>query len=133
MVPQILIKKRALMFQLCRFAGVGITAALVNFIVVVWVVESFHWQPLLANVLAFIVAFQVSVTGHHYWTFNATASIKKTWLKFLPVGIMGLVLSEVLFYVLLHPLGLYYPLALLITLMIVPGVTFVLGKYWAFS
>jgi len=125
-------KYHPLMWQLVRFGLVGITAATVNFALVIFLVESFGWRPLLANIVAFIIAYQVSFSGHHYWTFKSTTVFAHNWRKFLVVALLSLGLTECLFYVFLHPLGLYYPLALFCTLVIVPPITFVLSKCWAF-
>ena len=122
-----------IILQLMRFGVVGLTAASVNFLLVVIFVETLHWRPLLANLLAFVIAYQVSFAGHNFWTFKSNLSKKSVWCRFFLVAIISLALNEGLFYVFLHPFGLYYPIALLITLILVPPVTFVLGKYWAFN
>ena len=126
---------RDLLSQLFRFGVVGTTAAIVNLVVLALIVELLHWPPLLANVLAFIAAYHVSFYGHHHWTFHQKDKIRQkkvAWAKFLVVAILSFILNEVLFFVFLHLVGLYYLLALFITLLIVPPATFVMSKMWAF-
>jgi putative flippase GtrA len=61
-----------LLKQIIRFGIVGTSAALVNFSIVVLLVESGTLQPLYANMVAFVFAFQVSYFGHRFWTFHET-------------------------------------------------------------
>ena len=123
---------RALIFQVGRFGIVGVSAAVVNFAVVVAIVEWFGWNPLLANIVAFAIAYQVSFFGHNYWTFGRQTATSIPWLKFLLVALASFALSESLFFVFLHFVGLYYPIALILVLIMVPPITFVLSKFWAF-
>ncbi len=120
-------------WQLFRFGVVGSVAAAVNFLVVVLLVEALHWHPLWANVLAFACAYQVSFSGHHFWTFaNQPRRGRFPWVKFLLVAGLSFLLNEGLFFVFLHWVGLYYIWALLCVLIVVPPLTFVCSKFWAF-
>lgn len=125
--------KKALAAQLLRFGTIGSFAALVHFSVVVTLVSLTLMHPLFANIIAFLIAFQVSYFGHKYWTFDDIAQKAKTaWLKFFTVAVLSFLLNEFLFFILLTQTQLYYPIALLIVLMIVPPFTFILSKTWAF-
>lgn len=120
-------------WQLFRFGVVGCSAALINFLVVFALVEWASWRSLIANIIAFACAYQVSFIGHHFWTFASEHRVGRfPWLKFLLVALISFALNEFLFFVFLHIVGLYYLLALLCVLLIVPPVTFVCSKFWAF-
>jgi putative flippase GtrA len=84
--------------QLLRFGVIGTSAAAVNMVGVIILVECFAWQPLWANVIAFLIAYNVS-----------------------------------LFYMLLHWVGWWYPVALFVDLLCVAVVTFIFSKFWAFK
>lgn len=58
--------------ELMRFGVVGVAAMATHWCVVALLVP-LGMQPLLANVIGFCIAFNVSFLGHHHWTF-ATAS-----------------------------------------------------------
>jgi putative flippase GtrA len=119
--------------ELSRFAIIGILAALVNFIALVALVSLGHIQPLLGNVIAFLIAFQVSYHGHKRWTFsNKESKHRKAMTKFFIVAGISFLLNEGLFALLLKETHLYYPVALLLVLIIVPPITFVFSKVWAF-
>jgi putative flippase GtrA len=120
--------------QLFIFCFIGGLASIVNFIVLIFIVETFNWQPLPANIIAFFLAYQVSFFGHHQLTFRNQATSRKrvVWVKFLVVALFSFILNEGLFAVYLFFIP-YYQLALFCTLITVPPITFALAKVWAFK
>jgi len=124
--------KSPMIQQLTRFGVVGCSAAVINFFIVVALVHLFTFPPLLANAFAFLIAFQISFLGHKYWTFGHDGGHFSTMSKFFIVAIASFFLNEALFAFFLHTEHLFYPIALGITLMLVPPITFVFSKIWAF-
>ena len=124
--------RHPLFWQVVRFGIVGVCAACVNFFAVVLLVQAVHFTPLVANVFAFTVAFQVSFFGHKCWTFKHKGSHLPAVTKFLLVALASLLLSEALFALFLKEIHFYYPIALLLTLILVPPATFTINKLWTF-
>lgn len=120
-----------LVWQLCRFGVVGLSAAMIHFSVVVWLVSMQSVPPLMANVAGFILAFQVSYWGHRQWTFRVQTEHKPAALKLLLVQGLNFSLNEALFATFLA-LQIPYQWALLIVLSILPAFTFILSKQWVF-
>lgn len=116
--------------QLARFGAVGVAAMAVHWLVVALLVP-LGMAPLLANAIAFAVAFNVSYHGHRNWTFVATTPHATTFGRFLGVALLSFALNEALYYALLQR-GVEYRLALAIVLVAVAALTFVLSRYWAF-
>ncbi len=128
-----MVLKSKLLRQIICFGIVGVIAACVHFGVVISLVEWRDWQPLMANVIAFLIAFQVSYWGHRYWTFQATHVHHRSALpKLFLVCSMGFVANESLYFMLLTLFHLPYALALFIVLAFLPLLTFILGKLWVF-
>ncbi|MHB1948103.1 MAG: GtrA family protein [Gammaproteobacteria bacterium] len=128
-----MVLKNKLFRQLLRFGMVGASAATVHFSLVVFFVEIGQLQPLIANVIGFLVAFQVSYWGHRYWTFSGTSALHRVALpKLLLVASSGFVANESLFYIFTVNFNLPYPLALFLILSILPLINFTLGKFWVF-
>lgn len=120
--------------QLFRFGVIGVLAALVHFSVVVVLVELKAFQPLIANIFAFMIAFQVSYLGHRYWTFRGTTTEHRVaFPKLLFVNSLGFLANESLFFLFMNYLHLPYQLALVIVLTIIPMITFVINKFWVFQ
>ena len=116
-----------------RFIVVGCAAALTH-----WLVASFAmgplmaWPALIANVLGFSVAFWVSYAGHHRWTFRSDAPHGQAIWRFALVAIGSFVLNEAMFAALLRWTPLPPRLSLALVLVAVAGLTYLLGRRWAF-
>jgi putative flippase GtrA len=125
--------RRPLFFQLVRFGIVGLTGAALHFSIVVGLVQQLKMAPLVANVFAFLFAFQVSYWGHRCWTFRwTTASHRAALPKLLCVQLVNLAVNETLFFIFLS-LHYPYPVALIIVLTILPIFTFIFSKWWVFK
>ena len=119
--------------ELFWFGVIGISALLVHFLLVTLLVP-LGLQPLVANVLAYLLAFQVSYWGHRLKTFEAGhLSHRQTLPRFFAVASLSFLLNEALYFLLLHFTPLDYRVALLIVLFAVAVVTFVLSRTWAFT
>jgi putative flippase GtrA len=119
--------------ELFWFGLIGISALLVHFLLVTLLVPM-GLQPLLANVVAYLLAFQVSYWGHRQKTFAAGhVSHWQTLPRFFAVASLSFLLNEALYFLLLHYTPLDYRVALLLVLAAVAVVTFVLSRAWAFS
>jgi putative flippase GtrA len=126
-------KHKAMMLQIMRFGTVGLTAATIHFTIVVSLVQLAGMRPLIANVFAFLVSFQVSYWGHRKWTFSDTVELHRVaFSKLLLVQLINFVLNEFLFYVFLS-LHIPYPIALLMVFAALPVFTFISNKWWVFK
>ena len=119
--------------QLIKFLFVGTTAAMVHFSVVVLLVHFGNYQPLVANIAGFIVAFQVSYWGHRVWTFTGTEVLhREAYPKLVILQVTMFSVNEALYYFLLS-LHIPYQIALLMVLAILPLITFATSKFWVFQ
>ncbi|AIT09457.1 polysaccharide biosynthesis protein GtrA [Candidatus Francisella endociliophora] len=120
--------------QISLFLIVGILASITNFVIVWILVELGVFNPLIANFFAFLIAFNVSYFGHRFLTFSTTTqSHKKAATQFFINVMIGLILNESIYYILLHLLHIQYLLALFITMAIVAVYTFVVSKFLIFK
>jgi putative flippase GtrA len=117
--------------QLARFGVVGVAAMAVHWLAVTILVP-LGLIPLIANVVAFAIAFNVSYLGHRNWTFASTNHHPTTLKRFFGVALASFVLNEILYYLLLTFTALDYRIALAVVLIAVAALTFVLSRYWAF-
>jgi putative flippase GtrA len=117
------------------FVAVGCAAAAVHFAVVLLLVGGgFVRAPLVANILAWCVAFGVSYLGHRALTFRRQqAPLARSALRFAVVSLGGLALNEAAYAVLLHFTPLRYDVALVLVLLGVAVITYWLGRHWAFA
>lgn len=121
-----------LFYQIFRFGIVGLLAGILHFLVVVILVQYWFLKPLIANVFALMLSFQLSYWGHRLWTFQNTSTLhREAFPKLLVVQLLNFSANEFLFYLFLI-LDLPYPIALLIVLTILPIFTFFSNKFWVF-
>jgi putative flippase GtrA len=133
LINKIWVAYRPLFFQIMRFGVIGTVAAAIHFSIVVSLVEISLMSPLIANVIAFLFAFQVSYWGHRHWTFRGTTTQHQVAIpRLLLVATSNLIANQIIFFVFLELFKLPYMLALFFTLTILPVVTFTLGKWWIF-
>jgi len=120
--------------QPMRFAGVGGCAAATHLLVVAALVQGLQWPPLLANVLAFLVAFCVSYAGHGLLTFAGhQAPHAQALPRFFAVACASFAINEALYFVALQVLHWHYFWSLVAVLLFVAVLTFVASKFWAFA
>jgi putative flippase GtrA len=120
--------------RLSWFVVVGSAAAGVHFVVVVALVRWGGWQPPIANVAGWLIAFLCSFAGHHHTTFrDARAPVARAALRFFAVSALGFAVNQLAYVLLLRLSGLRYDVALALVLVGVAAMTYVLGRRWAFE
>lgn len=118
--------------QIFRFGVIGLSSSFVHFFTVIVLVQNRLFLPLVANIIAFLFAFQVSYWGHRKWTFSETVVPHRFALqRLLLVQLANLLANESLFYLFLA-YHIPYPIALLVILTTLPIFTFTASKLWVF-
>ncbi|WP_431047880.1 GtrA family protein [Roseateles sp. L2-2] len=116
-----------------RFIAVGAAAALVHWGVVTAIVQTVHWHPLVANVLGWIVALQVSFFGHHRMTFEGHGvPLWRSASRFSAISAGGFVINELAYAAMLRWTDQSYQVSLVIVLLGVAVLTYLLSSRWAF-
>lgn len=120
--------------RLAWFVFVGCVAAAVHLGTVVLLVSGFGWQPLVANVAAWLVAFCVSFSGHWHLTFpHSGAPMVRAIRRFFLISLAGFAVNEAMYAVLLHLTGTqWYAVVLFFVLLAVAVITYLLSSRWAF-
>lgn len=120
--------------ELFWFGIVGITAMLVHLGSVSLLLVPLGLPPLVANVIAFLIAFQVSHAGHHRLSFgSAQAPAARSRQRFFVVALASFAVNELMYAALLRFTDLDYRVALAIVLVAVAALTFVSARNWAFA
>ncbi len=120
--------------ELFWFAAVGLSAMAVHLACVALVLVPLGLSPLVANVIAFLIAFQVSHAGHRRFTFSHhdAPAAQSRW-RFFAVACTSFVVNELMYAALLRFTTLDYRLALFIVLVLVAALTYVSSRTWAFA
>lgn len=120
--------------ELFWFGVVGLSAMAVHLGSVALVLVPLGLPPLMANVIAFLIAFQVSLAGHRRFTFrdNEAPASQSGW-RFFAVSCTSFVVNELMYAALLRFTTLDYRVALFIVLVLVAALTYVSSRVWAFA
>ncbi len=119
--------------QFFFFGVIGGLATLVNAAIFIVLVDILHFEPLLGNFLAFLLAVMVSYFGHSWWTFKHKQHSKEKVLKFLLVALIGLGINSTFIWFLMHLLHQSAYIAALPMILITPLATFFINKFWVFK
>ena len=120
--------------QLVRFGLVGGLSTVV-YAIIYWPLATYVIHPVLAVVVAFVVAASVGYVLHSGWSFRGHGRREpgRTQLKFVLVQGFGMLLNATFTWILTGPVGgpTWWPLvpAVLVT----PFATFALNRRWVFG
>ena len=118
--------------QVLRFAGVGVLSTGIHALIYA-LTAAVGLVPWAANLAAFCVAFGFSFLGHYRFTFQSDSAVPDAISKFFWVALMGLGLNAGFVYLIVDWAQLHYLVALAPMIFVVPPVTFLLSRYWAFK
>lgn len=120
--------------QVSLFVIVGGAAAAVHFLSVIFFVELFLVPAILANILAFLIAFCFSFLGQRYLTFsNSNQPFFYSLKRYFLVSACSFIVNEALFFMAIYYLHAPYFIALPIIVLLVAIGTFIVTKRWAFK
>ena len=117
-----------------RYLIAGGTAGVTDLIVLYVLNSVFGMHYLLSAVLAFIVAFVVSFTGHKFWTFKShEEETRKQIVMYLGSTIFGLGLNTLLMYIFVDHFHMQVILSQIIVGFMVAGVSFFISRNLVFK
>ena len=123
--------------QAFRFTVVGGAATVTHVTIFVALTAIAHASALLANALAWAIAFIASFLGHYYWTFrngylrNAhTKSV--TIIRFLAIALLGLALNSLVVLLVVELAKLPSGIAAFFMATVVPTILFLFNRFWVF-
>ncbi len=119
--------------QSLRFLAVGGAATLVHVATAIALVEAAGWSILFANIVAFAFAVLVSYLGNHRWTFGRAGRHDHHLPRFIVLALGGLALNQAIVFGMVRSAGIDYRVALMVVVAVVPALSFVLNKVWAFA
>lgn len=121
---------RKLIGQFSRFFIVGATSALIQFSILIGLVEFFLVNPLFASTLGYLVGAFINYLLNHYFTFRSTSPHRQALLRFTLNSIFGVTINFLIMYFLL----LYRPylLSQVLTSIIILSWNFFIHRCWTF-
>jgi putative flippase GtrA len=119
-------------FQFWKFACVGAVATLIQFGILILLVQRFGADPVVASVTGYLVSICFNYYLNYKFTFKATGAHKKTAVMFGLTAGTGLLLNTAVMSFCLKTLGLKYVFAQVAATGFVFVWNFAVNKLWTF-
>lgn len=116
-----------------KFCVVGFSGTAVDFGVTWLCKEKFGWDKYLSNSIGFILAATNNYIWNRIWTFQSTSSeIPLEYGKFLIISIIGLIINNLVIYLLHGKLKLNFWLSKIVAIAIVTIWNFTMNYLFTF-
>lgn len=120
--------------EILRFGIVGLAATAMHYFTLILMVELFAISPTLANGLAFLFALCITYLGQSLWVFQERSQHNiSQMLRFIVSLGFGLLSNMVIMAVSMHALGMGYQNGFLLSLLLVPALSFMINRLWVFN
>ena len=121
------------LLRVSRFSVIGIMAACIH-IGIVWILISEYDIPvLIGNSGAFLAAFAFSFVGQYFWTFRAASDLRRALIRFFIVALGAFLINNLVLVTLLRAEILSDLLAAVLAVFVIPVITYLAGRFWAFK
>ena len=123
-------KHEKLFIQIFKFGIVGGTAFVIDFVFLYFFREFCHFPVLVSNTLSFCISVIYNYIASVKWVFdiNKEKDAKKQFIIFIVFSVMGLLLNDLIMWLSVDFLSIYYLLAKIIATFIVMIFNFVTRK-----
>ena len=123
-------KNKKLLIQIFKFTIVGGVATIIDFVFLYIFREFFKFPVLVSNTLSFCISVIYNYTASVKWVFdvNKEKNAKKQFIIFIIFSVIGLLLNNIIMYLTVDILAIYYLIAKVIATAIVMIFNFVTRK-----
>lgn len=123
-------KTRKLLIQIFKFTIVGGIATVIDFVFLYIFREFCHFPVLVSNTLSFCISVIYNYIASVKWVFdvNKDKNAKKQFIIFIIFSVLGLLLNNLIMWITVDFLSIYYLLAKIIATFIVMIFNFVTRK-----
>ena len=121
---------KTLLGQFSRFFITGTLSAIIQFSILIGLVELFSMKPILASVFAYLGGAIVNYLLNHYFTFKSTLPHRQALLRFTLNSLFGLFLNILMMIFLLAHYS--YLLSQVLTACVILVWNFLIHRCWTF-
>jgi len=121
---------KQLFFQLIRFSMVGITCFLVDYFLMIFLTEATRCNYFAASAISFIVSTIINYILSMRFVFKGKEDVSRTreLLLFVFLSLVGLGLNQMIMWVTVETLSIYYMIAKILSAVIVSAYNFISRK-----
>ncbi|MDP9045790.1 MAG: GtrA family protein [Pseudomonadota bacterium] len=117
--------------RVVRYAGVGVLATAVHYVILVACVEGVGWPAWLGSGIGAAGGAQVAYLGNRWFTFAHRGAVRSSWPRFMLTAGLGAALGMAIVGLGVR-LGLYYLLAQGIATLASMAATYAVNRSWTF-
>lgn len=123
-------KKEHLLVQIFNFGIVGVIATIIDFLFLYIFRDVFYLPLVLSNTLSFCISVIFNYFASMMFVFDVdkSKSKKRNFLLFIIFSVIGLILNDIIVYVVTEMIGIYYLLSKILATVIVMIFNFVTRK-----
>ena len=116
--------------KIIRFSIVGGIATLIDFACLFIFKEFLNFNVILANTLSFIISVTYNYIASITWVFDVNKNKNKNmqFILFIIFSIVGLIINNIILYILTDKLNIYYLISKVVATLIVMVFNFVTRK-----
>ena len=116
--------------KIIRFGIVGGIATIIDFVFLYIFKEFLNFNVILANTLSFIISVTYNYIASITWVFDVNKNKNKNmqFILFIIFSVVGLIINNVILYILTDKLNIYYLISKVIATLIVMVFNFVTRK-----
>ena len=117
-----------------KYCIVGLLGAVIDILVLYFLVKYANLNYLLAGSLSFVLAVINNYCLNKFWTFqNKSKKYFKQFSSFLLIALVGLILNIGIMYACVEFLNINYLTAKVLAIIIVTFWNFLMNKFWVFK
>jgi putative flippase GtrA len=115
-----------------KFLGVGGAATLIQYGILISMVELFETSALAGSTVGYLVSGVFNYTLNYYFTFTSSAKHGLAATRFIIVAAVGLALNSSLIFLLTDVLAVFYITAQVAATAVVVIWNFIAHKHWTY-
>lgn len=133
-ITELVENHRRLVERFVKWSVVGVIGAVVDYTILIALVELVRLYALMAQAISFTCAVVNNYILNRTWTFSDIKhkGLAVQFMQFFIVSTLGLLTRTVIFYILLEWLGIWYRVAWAIAIIVVLVWNFFANLVWTF-
>lgn len=114
-----------------RYGAVGLLGTAIYFLIVLFLVESLGFDPVVSSGGAVLVVIVITYLLNRGWVFASDREHRSAFPRFLLIAAFSLLLNIAVMHLTVNVLGWWYVAGLVVATLIIPPTNFVLN-HWCF-
>lgn len=119
--------------KLSRFGAIGAINTATYAILSSGLIGSFGVEATLSSAISFAVCLPLAFWSHKLVTFRSGKRSRDEFFKFVSIQSASFAIATISMFICVHLLGLHHIIPILLTIVIVPVVSFVVLDRWVFK